>query len=46
METKESWRDIVASSLGWEQAHATLENAVEGLPPEDRKSTRLNSSHH
>jgi len=36
METKESWRDIVASSLGWEQAHATLENAVDGLPPELR----------
>lgn len=33
MQTKENWRDIVASSLGWEQAHATLENATNGLPP-------------
>jgi hypothetical protein len=33
MENKQNWRDIVASSLGWEQAHSTLENAVDGLPP-------------
>jgi uncharacterized damage-inducible protein DinB len=33
METKDSWRDIVASSLGWEQAHLSLENAVNGLDP-------------
>jgi uncharacterized damage-inducible protein DinB len=33
MPNKENWRDIVASSLGWEQAHATLENALNGLPP-------------
>lgn len=29
----EDWRAIVASSLNWEQAHATLENALKGLPP-------------
>ena len=29
---KQEWRAIVASSLDWEQAHATLENAVKGLP--------------
>ena len=33
MQTKENWRDIVTSSLGWEQAHATLENVTNGLPP-------------
>ena len=33
MQTKENWREIVASSLGWEQGHATLENAVDGLAP-------------
>jgi uncharacterized damage-inducible protein DinB len=30
------WRRIVADSLGWEQAHATLENAVKGLSIDDR----------
>ena len=33
MAGNEDWRAIVASSLNWEQAHATLENAVRGLPP-------------
>jgi uncharacterized damage-inducible protein DinB len=32
MTDKKDWRAIVASSLDWEQAHATLENAVKGLP--------------
>ena len=27
------WRAIVASSLGWEQAHASLEGAVKALAP-------------
>ena len=27
------WRAIVASSLGWNQAHATLESAVKDLAP-------------
>lgn len=29
----DSWRAIVASSLDWEQAHATLDAAIKGLPP-------------
>jgi hypothetical protein len=29
----DSWQTIVASSLDWEQAHASLESAVEGLEP-------------
>jgi uncharacterized damage-inducible protein DinB len=28
----QDWRTIVASSLDWEQAHATLENSVKGFP--------------
>ena len=32
----EDWRSIVASSLDWEQAHASLDNAVKGLAPELR----------
>jgi uncharacterized damage-inducible protein DinB len=36
MPNKENWRDIVASSLGWEQGHATLENAIKGLPSTSR----------
>jgi uncharacterized damage-inducible protein DinB len=28
-----AWAEIVASSLTWEQAHLTLDNAVKGLPP-------------
>jgi uncharacterized damage-inducible protein DinB len=30
------WKEIVASSLDWEQAHATLEKAVDGFPKELR----------
>ena len=33
MTATNDWRAIVASSLDWEQAHATLENAVKGLAP-------------
>jgi len=33
MTATKDWRAIVASSLDWEQAHATLENAVKGLAP-------------
>jgi uncharacterized damage-inducible protein DinB len=36
MTNKEEWRAIVASSLDWEQAHTSLENALKGLPPELR----------
>ena len=32
----EGWKSIVASSLDWEQAHTSLENAVAGLTPELR----------
>ena len=32
MTDKQDWRTIVASSLDWEQAHATLENSVKGFP--------------
>jgi uncharacterized damage-inducible protein DinB len=31
-----TWREIVASSLGWEQAHAGLDRSVDGLAPELR----------
>jgi uncharacterized damage-inducible protein DinB len=33
MKNGKDWRAIIASSLGWEQAHATLESAVKGLAP-------------
>jgi len=33
---KEDWRAIVASSLNWEQAHSSMENAIRGIPPELR----------
>jgi uncharacterized damage-inducible protein DinB len=33
MGAPEAWRAIVATSLDWEQAHATLDNAVKGLAP-------------
>jgi len=36
MSKKEEWRAIVASSLDWEQAHPSLENALKGIPPELR----------
>jgi uncharacterized damage-inducible protein DinB len=36
MSNKEDWRAIVASSLDWEQAHSSLENALKGLPSELR----------
>jgi hypothetical protein len=31
MKNGKDWRAIVASSLGWEEAHASLDNAVKGL---------------
>jgi uncharacterized damage-inducible protein DinB len=34
--TTEAWRRIVASSIDWEQAHATLDHALDGLAPELR----------
>lgn len=33
MKTDKDWRAIVASSLGWEQAHSNLESVTKGLPP-------------
>ncbi|HZK77604.1 MAG TPA: DinB family protein, partial [Gemmatimonadaceae bacterium] len=43
MSEKEGWKPIVASSLDWEQAHMSLENAVAGLAPElrSKKPTSL-----
>jgi uncharacterized damage-inducible protein DinB len=36
MTQPQDWRRIVASSLDWEQAHASLDHAIEGLPAELR----------
>ena len=36
MSPTERWREIVASSLDWEQAHITLDGALKGLTEEDR----------
>jgi uncharacterized damage-inducible protein DinB len=36
MSKNEEWRTIVASSLDWEQAHASLEHALRGLTNEQR----------
>jgi uncharacterized damage-inducible protein DinB len=32
MDKQQNWREIVSSSLGWEQAHASLDNAVKDFP--------------
>ena len=39
------WAEIVASSLTWEQAHASLDHAVEGLPPALRGTRPANFPH-
>ncbi|MEO7084328.1 MAG: DinB family protein [Gemmatimonadaceae bacterium] len=36
MASEDKWREIVASSLDWEQAHATLDSALGGLSPDLR----------
>lgn len=36
MNDTSSWRHIVASALDWEQAHVSLDTAVDGLPVEHR----------
>jgi hypothetical protein len=36
MASDEGWKAIVASSLDWEQAHLSFENALQGLPVELR----------
>jgi hypothetical protein len=33
MKNDKDWRAIVASSLGWEEGHASLDSAVKGLAP-------------
>jgi uncharacterized damage-inducible protein DinB len=43
--SQEAWRRIVASSLDWEQAHASLEHAIEGLAPELRGKRPANFPH-
>ena len=45
MESHEAWRAIVASSLDWEQAHASLDSAVKGLPAELRGKRPDNFPH-
>lgn len=34
--TRPTWREIIASTLDWEQAHVGLERALDGLPAELR----------
>ncbi len=36
MDSSERWKEIVASSLDWDQAHLSLQNAVDGIPAELR----------
>lgn len=36
MSEPSSWRRIVASALDWEQAHVSLDRAIEGLPADLR----------
>jgi hypothetical protein len=36
MSETSNWREIVASSLDWEQAHVSLDRAVDGLPADLR----------
>ncbi|MFN2637069.1 MAG: DinB family protein [Gemmatimonadaceae bacterium] len=45
MAETEKWRSIVASSLDWEQAHASLDSAVKGLPPAMRGKRPENFPH-
>ncbi len=45
MSKKEEWRAIVASSLNWEEAHSSLENALRGIPPELRGKRPIGFAH-
>ena len=45
MTRKEEWRAIVASSLDWEQAHASLENALSNLATELRAKKPIGFAH-
>ena len=33
MPSRDEWRRIIASALDWEQAHANLDSAIDGLDP-------------
>ena len=45
MASADTWRRIVASSLDWEQAHASLDHAIDGLAPELRGKRPANFPH-
>jgi hypothetical protein len=45
MSSQDEWRKIVASSLDWEQAHASLDSSIEGLAPELRGTRPQNYPH-
>src|SRR5215510_2949732 len=41
----DTWRDIVAASLDWEQAHVTFDASIEGLAPKLRGKRPKNYPH-
>lgn len=45
MSTVREYAEIVASSLDWEQAHASFDRSLEGLPPELRGKRPDNLPH-
>jgi uncharacterized damage-inducible protein DinB len=45
MAPQADWRRIVASALDWEQAHARLDAAIDGLAPEMRGKRPANFPH-
>jgi uncharacterized damage-inducible protein DinB len=45
MASEEKWREIVASALDWEQAHASFDSSLKGLPVELR-GTRVQGFPH
>jgi uncharacterized damage-inducible protein DinB len=45
MAPRADWRRIVASALDWEQAHATLDGAIDGLPADMRGKRPSNFPH-
>lgn len=45
MAPQADWRQIVASALNWDQAHATLDAAIDGLPPNMRGTRPDNFPH-
>lgn len=40
-----AWQDIVASSLDWDQAHVSLDNAISGLTPQGRAKRPVGYPH-